>query len=485
MSMPNEKVSPNVYGIETEYSCMVTLPDTTTHELVGECHSLDVPLQLYKAPKENALENCDMEDIVAAVEAQGLYMTEMGMLSNGGRLYVDQSGFEYATPETTTAEEAVVRSFDGDQIILGVLQYLREAEIIQSFQLNRRGVDHNRSSRGVHHNLTSLLRRDVIRGSDVTKPLAALNVLKGAICGAGSLLLDSKGATDFHHAPRLSITKHTAQPKKHWRQKALVRWPYENDGTKFARVENISEDALNFAWPMRAGLVATNALIKMIELGYSDRLPILKNPVLAAHTVGKHGSEAPVSIVDKRQPSGTYEANPLEILRDICSLAFDIDEEHGFLDLESVQVLNEIIEVSDKMEQDPASVANQVESVARKLAMDKKQAKHEEEFGVKLELGSERMCRFDYAWDWLGGNGIAEQLRSKGKVGWQGFKHVPSVRRSQKLRNMPPSDTRANIRGNIIYEERGLRDVDWLRIETHYIHPLESDLITELEVQDS
>jgi len=140
----------------------------------------------------------------------------------------------------------------------------------------------------------------------------------------------------------------------------------------------------------------------------------------------------------------------------------------GQLDAESKQVIPEIIDVSDRMNRDMFSVSNQVESVARLVAMRKKMEKD------GLDWDSEKLCRFDYAWDWVGG-GIAERLRHKNMAGWQGFKRNHSELVRRKRLTTPPQDTRAKVRGELVAKRAGNNNSTWTHLDTSkysYIHPL-------------
>jgi len=427
-----------VHGVETEYSCMVTLPGDIVHEIVGSCHSVDSKLGLYVEPKlKGGTVSVPVTALTDGLESQGIQTNLSGMLTNGGRFYIDPSGPEYASPETSTAEEAVHRTFDGDEIVLGIFEHMRKAGHVEGYQLNRRVVDHNRTSRGIHLNTSTCIDPDRDLTTYEELALATANVAKGAIFGSGGLLVNEEGITEYHHSPRLSVTSDIAAHSHQSRKRPLVRYPFKPDG-QFARVETVTADALNLAWPLRASLVVTNAVIKMIE--NEIRLPILMDPVSAAREVGHRGYDSTVSL----QKNGTtIDVKPLDIIRQICEAAISEHEYEEFLDEESVQVLGEVVDVADKMTADPMSVADQVESVARELAMYKKMEKDD------IALGSERMCRFDYAWDWIGG-GIAETLRKKNAVGWQGFSRSYSRQDTKKRLSNPPTDTRAKLRGDAI-----------------------------------
>lgn len=466
--MENLRPSPVVYGIETEYSCMLGLPDSTVYEIVGQCHSLDSELGLYQEPSGKGFNHVSDDSIRAGLVSQGIYSNKHGMLSNGGRFYIDPSGPEYDTPETTTAEEVVHRTFDGDEIMLSALRYLQQKDCIESFQLNRRIVDHNRSSRGIHLNTTTVLPLEPTK--ELTGYLATLNLAKGSIFGSGGLLVDETGETAYHHSPRLSLTTDIAAHYNNYRQRPLVRYPFKSDGN-YSRIETVTSDALNFAWPLRASMVISNAVSSLIEIDYSHELPVAWYPDQKAREVGQFGNDCEILI-----DTGNTEAlsvKPLDIIRQISELALEVDAREEILDQESKQVLPEIIEVADKMTNDLYSVADQVESVGRLVAMELKMAKD------KIDLSSEKMCRFDYAWDWLGG-GIAERLRHKGVVGWQGFKEKHSPTTMKKRIVTAPTDTRASIRGELIGKNRGHNLSLWTDIEvddeTVFIDPLDTQI---------
>lgn len=471
--MQDPEVSPDVFGIETEYSAQIELPGERQIELSGSCHSGDELMGLNKQPKHSVKDAIKIGKIASELSQIGIKTSRQSkLLSNGGRLYLDPSGFEYCTPETTTAEEAVLRSFDGDQIMLKLLNGLTESGVIESFQLNRRIVDHNRTSRGIHLNTSTFLEN--IPGEEEMGVIATLNTVKGAMFGSGGLLMDEDGDTYFHHSPRLSLT---IGVKGHdWAKRPLVRLPFQTDGD-LSRVETASGDALNFAWPMRASLVATNALFKMLEMGVPG-LPFAKRPVSDAQRVGRLGYETTLEVWIH---DDLKSMRPQEVMEEFSATALDLHEERPFLSEEEVQVLGEIINVANLLTSDPDRTASVVESVARKKAFDKLIRDHAKE-GRKIDLASKEACRRDYYWDKLNG-GMAERLRRHKDVGWHGFTADRSIRAEQKRIFTPPQDTRAKIRGELISSGNGRRVHNWSKIAqlnssngTSYYGPLETEL---------
>lgn len=463
-------MQPSVFGVETEYTCLITLPGSLVYELVGSCHSPDTKIGLYHEPSKNGSSDIAPDKFAVALNEMGIKTNEHGMLSNGGRFYIDPSGPEYDTPETTSAEEAVHRSFDGDEILLGVFEALRRRGAIEGYQLNRRIVDHNRASRGIHLNTMSTLEADE-PSYEIKKWLATLNVAKGAIFGSGGLLVDEYGQTAYHHSPRLSLTSDVAMPYRDYRRRPLVRYPFKEEGA-YSRIETITSDVLNFAWPLRASLVLTDAVVNVIETGHGHDLPVLRDPVRAAHTVGRFGNDKQVSLESRGKRF--IKLRPLDVIRDICETVLDVDYVEEFSP-ETRQVVGEVIDVADKMAHDTESVAGQVESVARWIALQKKMDTS------RLKIDAERICRFDYAWDWLGG-GIAEGLRKSNKAGWLGFESGYCAADTKRRITDPPKDTRALIRGNMIAKGRGDAIAEWYGIAddeemgSTYVHPLKTSL---------
>lgn len=426
---------PTLYGIETEYSHHILFGDQLTLEVVGGCHAknsttLDEHFSVEELDYEFASPDAE------TLAAMGLTMTQDGYLTNGGRLYIDPSGLEYATPEVRTAEEAVHRMFDADELIFRYFRRLQNAGQLESFQVNRRIVDHDGSSRGIHINTASNKQNIEY---DQVKILASLNIAKAGLLGSGGLLVDEDtGETHFHHSPRLSLTD--ALFTDSFTMRPLVRYPFKNDiGT--TRIETITSDALNFPWPMRASLVVTNAVIKLLELGLdTSEFPLCPNEVASARSAGRFGNDA---LIDVEIDNETLSMYPNDILEYFARIAIATDEEYKLYDEETLQVLHEIIDTVDAFRIDPARVASRVESYTRKAYLERKMAK----YGVDID--SERICRLDYLWDMIGG-GAAEQLREKSPSMWHGFSRGFDRRARERRMIEPPKDTRAKLRSEII-----------------------------------
>jgi len=442
-----------VIGIETEITCLVTLPGDLVFENIGSCHGADRYNDLpADTPCSNAFEKVLTKDILATSLGNiGIKSTDEGMLSNGGRMYIDPSGLEYATPETLTAEEAVHRVFDGDRIAYLLMRDLQERGLVDSFQLNRRAVDHNGTSRGVHTNLTV----DTYFNPEITgyESLVSLAVAKGSMFGSGGLIVNYDGNTVFHHSPRLSITDSITSTGSYG-YKPLIRTGINLD-TDCGRMHFVTEDALSFAWPMRASIVINKALTQLIGVELDQDIPKVNYPVIAATIVGEHGMDCSIEVINKNGILKQF--NPLDILTFIAETALNADDDKIELDKETTQVLKEIISIADMMKIDKFSVAGHVESVARLGAMQRRMDK------LKIGINSEALCKFDYYWDMIGG-GLAQILREDKKQSWLGFDKPFSLHERDRRLLSPPKNTRAKLRSDIIHLQREDTNVEWHKI---------------------
>jgi hypothetical protein len=431
---------PIIYGIETEYTGTIGFRYDDTSELVGACHG---PKQQREVPlvSNSSFENIDDGAYVTALEEQGITRSERNeMLSNGGRFYIDHSGAEYCTPETTSAEEVVHRTFDGDRLVLGVLASLREEGHIISSQLNRKSVDHSGSSRGIHHNhaITYIPDCDTYwKRNDVVDAHVSIEISKAVIAGAGGLLVDSEdGTTKYYHSPRLAISNRLFGDDPIG-QRGLLRYGLSPD-VGCSRYESICNDALNSPWALRASLVLVNATTRLVAADMHHNIPKIVRPMLAARSVGQYGNNCHI-LVNNGQDE--YQ-KPADVLEEIAMQLISAHDTHDILDQEMRQVLEEVIEVVHMQKSDPTTVAPVVEAVQRKLFIDKI-------LGEAVDYDSVASCRRDFLWDMIG-DGAAQRLREDKKIGWLGFsKPFSVVDRKKRLVN-PPKDTRARIRANIL-----------------------------------
>lgn len=161
-----------MFGLETEYGCLVRQPDAGPPERVVE-------LLKDHAFAGARLGVIDLHTRDGAFEQAGAG----GFILNGGRLYVDSVGdhLEYATPECTTLDDIVRYEKAGHAIICDLLSEAGLAEIV-SFHNN--SVDHyGGHTFGSHENY--LVSADAVTGRDFFEGLLPFLVTRQVFAGAG------------------------------------------------------------------------------------------------------------------------------------------------------------------------------------------------------------------------------------------------------------------------------------------------------------
>lgn len=130
-----KEISPRIVGTEMEWPI--------SHKLVGNDHFEQMndvsPL----------VDSCLPPDITR--------VSSGGMLGNGGRFYVDVgSRIEYATPEDTSFEGALVNELAGERIVIESLaRYVKNTDKIEKAYLTKRVIDSQNSTWGYHVNLSA------------------------------------------------------------------------------------------------------------------------------------------------------------------------------------------------------------------------------------------------------------------------------------------------------------------------------------------
>lgn len=398
------------------------------------------------------------------------------MLSNGACFYIDVSGAEYCTPEVTSAEEAVHRTYDGDRLVYGALSQLRQTGRIHSFQLNRRSADHAGTSRGIHHNfaLPSSVEPTQYWDTPTVNALTATEIAKALIAGSGGLMRNKETSeTQFFYSPRLALTNNL------WGNDALadrgLLRKFISLDTGCFRYESICNDATNSPWALRASLVLMNSVLRLIEADMHYDLPRIYGILHAAHDVGIHGNNTSIELLDSDYEN-TLTVKPVDVLEEIVTQLIEAHEAHGILDSEMRQVLGEILDVAQLMRQDVELVAPVVEAVQRKLFLDKI-------LSETVDYESTAMCRRDFLWDMIG-DGVAQRVREEKGIGWLGFKRPYNINERKRRMTTAPRDTRATVRGRILSDQEnydGHEVMDWGTIikdkTTRYkLHPLATNL---------
>lgn len=312
------------------------------------------------------------------------------VLTNGARYYVDHAHPEMSIPEVANAYEAVIWDRAGEEILRRSMAAAAEAlpdgaEII----VHKNNSDGKGNSYGCHENY--LVDRAVPFGRVVGGVMAHF-VTRQLFCGAGKVGCEAPGRDSAEVAYQISQRADFFEEEVGL--ETTVKRPIVNtrdephcDPERYRRLHVITGDA-NMAETATFLKVATTAIVlAMIEDGWWDRIPQLANPVAAIRQISHDPSlRATVAMADSRR------ATALEIQWALLDLATEYAATHGLDPVGGVVgelALSQWAEVLTGLENDPDTVADRVDWVAKRRIVDAYADRH------GLEPGSTRLRAVD------------------------------------------------------------------------------------------
>lgn len=210
-----------------------------------------------------------------------------GMMSNGSRFYTDCGHLEYATPEDTTIEGAVLREIAGERIVMDTLTRIVKDGFsnITSAYLRKRVIDDAGTTWGYHINL--LANPDLIRNfSDETMHLMGLHIATaqpiigaGVVRGIGNNSYYSFGqkVLDLQHDYSVN-TLNDNKPLINQRDESL------SDRKFNKRVHLTSLDAHISPWATKMTIGTCSLILRAIEQGVGKEIRVptenIKNPLV-------------------------------------------------------------------------------------------------------------------------------------------------------------------------------------------------------------
>jgi proteasome accessory factor A len=175
-----------IFGIETEFGCLVHDPSVGTPEHVAELVKNHVFLRQQKGVIDLHARDYTFEPARAG-----------GFLVNGGRLYVDAVGDheEYATAECSDLFELTAHERAGHRILQGAL---RELNLEGAVSFHNNSVDHfGGHTFGCHENYLARLDEDFFR--DAVAYLLPFLVTRQIFAGVGRVGGHRLNRTDFRN----------------------------------------------------------------------------------------------------------------------------------------------------------------------------------------------------------------------------------------------------------------------------------------------
>ncbi len=358
------------------------------------------------------------------------------ILTNGARLYVDHAHPEYSSPEVTNPYDLVVWDRAGEEVMLGCVRALAENPALPDVTLYKNNVDGKGATYGTHENY--LVARQV-PFSDLVAWLTPFLVTRQVFCGAGRVGLGQRG-----QEPGFQISQRADYVEAEVGLETTLRRPIVNtrdephaDPTVWRRLHVIVGDAtmLEPVTYLRAG--TTSLVLWLLEraVARGAELPslALRDPVGAFHQVSRDLTvRAPLELADGST------ATALQVQRAyLDQVRAAVAEDSTDPDGPTADVLTRWADVLDRLADDPARCARDVEWVAKLRLLDGLRRREQ------LGWDHPKLAAVDLQWsDLRPERGLYHRLLAAGAVDT-----VVDPLQVRRAVDHPPTDTRAYFRG--------------------------------------
>lgn len=368
-----------------------------------------------------------------------------GVISNGGRFYVDHAHPEYSSPEVTGPLDAVLWDRAGDAVAREAMRLLDAAG--RTLVLYKNNVDGKGASYGTHENY--LVKREV-PFHELAYRLIPFFVTRPLVVGSGRVGLGQRSQeAGFQISQRADYVENDIGLETTFNRPIVnTRDEPHADSAAWRRLHVIGGDANLFDVPTYLKFGITSLFLTLIE---RDQLPLeLDTLTLSAPVVDSWAvSHEPFTHV-LSTATGTMRA------LDIQRLYHDVISRHlAGEDPETDRILQLWAEVLDGLATDPSSVADKVEWVAKRDLLE----------GLRARTGGNwadpRLAAFDVQWaDLRPQVGIVPRLDAAGRV-----MRLVSAQQVAEAAATPPADTRAYLRGYLVDAGR-VRAASWSTLVT-------------------
>ncbi|MFZ0492089.1 MAG: Pup--protein ligase [Acidimicrobiia bacterium] len=375
-------------------------------------------------------------------------------LENGARLYLDVGSHpEYATPECDTIGDLVAADKAGERVLhelVGEAQTrLGEEGISGQIFLFKNNTDSAGNSYGCHENY--LVRREANFAATIDALLPFL-VTRQIYAGAGKLLRTARGVRFTISQRAEHVWEGVSSATTRSRPIVNTRDEPHADAAMFRRLHVIAGDSNMSERVTYAKVGVVGALLQMLEDGKSFRALDLENPIRAIREI----STDPTCRRRVRLANGR-ELSALDIQWEYLDEVSRYARLRGFSpSIETAIRFWEQMLVG--IEQDPMSLADQVDWVAKWQLIEAYRSRHD------LSLSDPKLAMMDLAYhDIDPDRGLYHLLVRTGRM-----RRAVTDEAIERSRLEPPETTRAKLRGSFIKAAKAAgRDftVDWVHLK--------------------
>jgi len=359
------------------------------------------------------------------------------ILTNGARLYVDHAHPEYSTPEVTNPRDAVLWDRAGVGIMLRAMQEAARIPEAHPILLYKNNTDNKGASYGCHENY--LMRRST-PFADIVRHLTPFFITRQVFTGAGRLGVGQDGRTVAYQMSQRADFFEVEVGLETTLKRPIINTRDEPhaDPERFRRLHVIVGDANLSDTATYLKMGTTAIVLAMIEEGVlSDTAWWPLKPVHEMHAVSHDITLKHVlTLQDGRRRTA------LELQREILerARAFCERERHAEFDDQTKHVLDEWQRVLTTLDEDPTSLANEIDWIAKQSLMEGFVRRD----GLEWDSPRLQLIDLQYA-DIRPEKGLASRLEERGRL-----VRLFSDADVARAMTAPPEDTRAYFRGECI-----------------------------------
>ena len=377
-------------------------------------------------------------------------------LGNGARLYLDVGSHpEYATPECDSIRDLVVHDKAGERILEGLAeeaqQRLVEEGIDGELYVFKNNTDSAGNSYGCHENFL------IGRGGEfqaVSDMLIPFLISRQLICGAGKLVMTSRGATYCVSQRADHIWEGVSSATTRSRPIINTRDEPHADAEKYRRLHVIVGDSTMAEPTTLLKVGSADLVLRMAESGLLLRDLALENPIRAIREMSHDiTGRRTVRLTDGRT------ASALDIQSEYLARAKDFADREGFGSGIHARVLDLWERTLEAVRMDNlALVEREIDWVIKWRMIDRYAAKH------ALPLDDPRLMQLDLAYhDINRRRGLFYLLQRRGLI-----ERECTDLETFQAKTVPPQTTRARLRGEFVKAAQAKRrdfSVDWVHLK--------------------
>ncbi|HTT59092.1 MAG TPA: Pup--protein ligase [Acidimicrobiales bacterium] len=376
-------------------------------------------------------------------------------LENGSRLYLDVGSHpEYATAECDSLSDVVAQDKAGESILRELVGYaqsqLRDEGIRGDIFLFKNNTDSTGNSYGCHENYCIERIEDLSRLENVFIPFL---ISRQIFSGAGKVVTNAKGTAYSMSQRAEHIWEAISSATTRSRPIINTRDEPHADPEKFRRLHVIVGDSNMSEYATFLKLGTASVVLAMIEDNIVQlRDYTMASPINALRDISYDlWSKEPVKLMNGR------DLTALEIQEDLCERAEKFVEVRD-VPADQVQAVQMWREVIEQYRSDPMGLADRVDWIAKLQIIDRERERN----GV--DLGDPKIALIDLLYhDTDFDRGLFYRRAAKGH-----FQRMVSDEQIERATSVPPSSTRAHMRGTFIQAAKHWRrdyTVDWVHLK--------------------